>query len=130
MSDQPKFNDKEAWKKIGNAVMFIIGAGCFFFWLANGPLLPDPNKVVNGRTVTTIVSNIHPEQITGFAGWMLHSGLLIIGVLFIVLEIDDRLRIPSQCIAHCVPVGFQLSPQLSGQENRSLLATGHTCGTQ
>jgi|JI6StandDraft_1071083.scaffolds.fasta_scaffold00015_60 cell division protease FtsH len=92
MSDQPKFNDKEAWKKIGNAVMFIIGAGCFFFWLANGPLLPDPNKVVNGRTVTTIVSNIHPEQITGFAGWMLHSGLLIIGVLFIALAFRNQVR--------------------------------------
>jgi cell division protease FtsH len=92
MSDQPKFNDKEAWKKIGNALMFIVGAGCFFFWLANGPLLPDPNKVMKGRTVTTIVSNIHPEQITGFAGWMLHWGLLIIGVTFVALAFRNQVR--------------------------------------
>ncbi len=125
MSDQPKFNDREAWKKIGNAVMFIIGAGCFFFWLANGPLLPDPNKVVNGRTVTTIVSNIHPEQITGFAGWMLHSGLLIIGVLFIALAFRNQVRWRKQVEAvereeSMVRTQARLSPinQLNGRRDK------------
>ncbi|CAN5129123.1 hypothetical protein BH11CYA1_BH11CYA1_06710 [soil metagenome] len=92
MSDQPKFNDKESWKKIGNALMFIIGAACFFFWLANGPLLPDPNKVTKGHTTVTIVSNIHPENITGFAGWMLHSGFLIIGLICIGLAFRNQVR--------------------------------------
>jgi len=92
MSDQPKFNDKESWKKIGNALMFIIGAGAFFFWLANGPMLPDPNKVVQGHKVVTIVSNIHPEQITGFAGWMLHTGLLWIGLICIGLSARNQIR--------------------------------------
>ena len=92
MSEQPKWNDREAWKKIGNAVMFIIGAGCFMFWLANGPLLPDPNKVTQGRKVVTIVSNIHPEQITGFAGFMLHWGLLIIGVTCIFFAARNQIR--------------------------------------
>ena len=125
MSDQPKFNDREAWKKIGNAVMFIIGAGCFFFWLANGPLLPDPNKVVNGRTVTTIVSNIHPEQITGFAGWMLHWGLLIIGVLFIALAFRNQVRWRKQVEAvereeSMVRTQARLSPinQLNGRRDK------------
>ncbi|MFA6211443.1 MAG: AAA family ATPase [Candidatus Obscuribacterales bacterium] len=125
MSDQPKFNDKEAWKKIGNALMFIVGAGCFFFWLANGPLLPDPNKVVKGRTVTTIVSNIHPEQITGFAGWMLHSGLLIIGVIFIALAFRNQVRWRKKIEAvereeQAVRTQARLSPinQLSGRRDK------------
>ena len=92
MSDQPKFNDRESWKKIGNALMFIIGAGAFFFWLANGPMLPDPNKVLKGHTWVTVQSNIHPEHITGFAGWFLHSGLLIIGLVCIGLAARNQIR--------------------------------------
>jgi cell division protease FtsH len=125
MSDQPKFNDKEAWKKIGNALMFIVGAGCFFFWLANGPLLPDPNKVVKGRTVTTIVSNIHPEHITGFAGWMLHWGLLIIGVTFVALAFRNQVRWRKKIEAvereeQAVRTEARLSPinQLNGRRDK------------
>lgn len=125
MSDQPKFNDRESWKKIGNALMFIVGAGCFFFWLANGPMLPDPNKVLQGHTWVTVQSNIHPEHVTGFAGWLLHSGMLMIGIVCIALAFRNQVRWRKQAEfvereEQMVRTQARLSPinQLSGRRDK------------
>lgn len=92
MSEQPNIKDRESWKRIGNAAMFMAGSICFLFWLFNGPMRPDPNRVLHGRTWEIIQSGIHPDQITGFAGFMLHTGLLWLAVPLLFLSIRNQIR--------------------------------------
>ena len=89
---QPPFNDKESWKRIGNCVMFIIGAACLLFWLMNGPMRPDPTKVQKGRTTVTVEAPAESIPPTGFAGWMLHSGLLFIGIPLVGFSFANQVR--------------------------------------
>lgn len=92
MSIQPKLNDKESWKKIGNLTMFLVGFSCLLFWLFNGPMRPDPNTIVRGRQVIHVQPAVEPQHLTGFAGWMLHEGLLIIAVPLLFFSIRNRIR--------------------------------------
>lgn len=89
---QPPIKDKESWKRIGNCLMFIIGAACIFFWLMNGPMRPDPTKVQKGRTTVTVEAPAESIPPTGFAGWMLHSGLLYIGVPLLGIAFINQVR--------------------------------------
>jgi hypothetical protein len=51
-TNQPKWNDKQAWKKIANTVIFFTGWICGVIYLANTPVLqPDRNHVAH-RTHT------------------------------------------------------------------------------
>lgn len=89
---QPPIKDKESWKRIGNCLMFIIGAACILFWLMNGPMRPDPTKVQKGRTTVTVEAPAESIPPTGFAGWMLHSGLLYIGVPLLGFAFINQVR--------------------------------------
>jgi len=89
---QPPIKDKESWKRVGNCLMFIIGAACILFWLMNGPMRPDPTKVQKGRTTVTVEAPAESIPPTGFAGWMLHSGLLYIGVPLLGIAFINQVR--------------------------------------
>jgi cell division protease FtsH len=92
MADQPPIKDKESWKKIGNTALFFTGAISFLIWLFNGPLRPDPNVIVKGRQVIHVAPVNPPPPLSPFADWMLHDGLLIIGLIALFISIFNFMR--------------------------------------
>lgn len=92
MANQPKFTDKEAWKKIGNSVMFFTGWISFLFWLMNGPMRPDPTRVMRGHVWVPVDPTNQPPQLGPFGDMMLHQGLLVIAVICLFFSITNFLR--------------------------------------
>ena len=60
MLDHLKFEDRESWKKIGNAVMFVICTGCFMFWLARSPMPPALNEFYQAHRSASFQSESVP----------------------------------------------------------------------
>lgn len=90
-SKHPPFHDKESWRKIRDLSAFILGSTCFLFWLCNGPMRPDPTKAfVNHHWVSTG----HPpvQQLPPFFDWLLHSGLLFIGIALLSFALIQQIR--------------------------------------
>ena len=88
----PPLNDLESWKKIRDVVAFLVGSICFLLWLFNGPLRPDPTKVLRGRTWVPVTPAPDMPHLSPFFDWLLHSGCLFIGVGLLSFAFFSQMR--------------------------------------
>lgn len=87
----PPFSDLDSWKRIGNTVAFLLGSVFFLLWLCNGPMRPDPTRVLHGRTWVHVPPST-VEHLSPFAEWFLHTGCLIIGVALLGIAFINQVR--------------------------------------